>query len=77
MHSFTLTVFCYSKCRVCFNPTGVLRFNFRADKCDIPEVGDQNPTFVLEHSDGITVTLLTMDQVQIDPYSLSAFCEGR
>ena len=57
-----------------------MRFNFVSDEYDIPESGDQSPAIVLEHSElsqpvEVTVTLMTLEEAQTDPYDLSAFFE--
>jgi len=64
-----------------FIPTEVLRFSFEAHVYEIPERGDRNPAVVLQHSElsqpiDITVTLMTLEEAQTDPYDLTAFFEN-
>ena len=58
----------------------MLRFSFEADVYEIPERGDRNPAVVLQHSGltqsvEVTVTLMTLEEAQTDPYDLTAFFE--
>ena len=58
----------------------MLRFSFEADVYEIPERGDRNPAVVLQHKVlsqfvEVTVTLMTLEEAQTDPYKLTPFFE--
>ena len=71
---------CTFHSRTSFNPTEVLRFSFDANEYEIPEGGDRNTAVDLEHNwlsqpVEVTVTLMTLEEAQTDPYDLTAFFE--